>query len=411
MTSFLLVAAAMLALAVLFVARPLLARGASADATKRDALDRARKAGVLSESEYAAKLAALQAEASDANGTVAQESGRPVLLAVAVSLVVTVGAIAAYRIVGNPAALDPAARAPRAAASGAAGAPASPEAEAPALEDAIAGLAKRLEQNPDDAQGWMLLGRAHKAMQRFDEAKAALENAHRVLPDDVDVMVELAEARALASPDHRLAPADVALIERALAADPAHQRGQWIRGIAALQDERYEEAVAIWERLLPQLPADSDVAKSVMQQIAAARERGGLPPMASAPEVAAAEPAAPLPAAGGPKIEVQVDIAPELATQVAPGDVLFVFARAPTGPKMPLAIQRIPAGEFPITVTLDDSMGMMPTLKLSQAGQVVVGARISKSGDAAGKPGDLEVISEPMAPSGAIRLVIANVVQ
>jgi len=203
--------------------------------------------------------------------------------------------------------------------------------------------------------------------------------------------------------------------------NPENQRGLWMLGIAEVQEGRHAEAIAVWERLLTQLPPGSDVASSVQEQIANARQAGGLPAPAAtaqAPVATAAAPTAtPAPPAqaevtsGG--LTVAVDVAAELKDRIAPGDVLFVFARAPEGSKMPLAIQRLPATGFPMRLVLDDSMGMMPALKLSQAERVVVGARISKSGNAAPQSGDFEIISDPFALAEQalpVELVISRIV-
>ena len=108
---------------------------------------------------------------------------------------------------------------------------------------------------------------------------------------------------------------------------------------------------------------------------------------------------------------VRVDVAPELKGRIQPGDTLFVFARMPEGPRMPLAIQRRQADSLPITVTLDDSMGMLPTMKLSSSPQVVVGARISRSGNATPQSGDFQGLSAPLAVAGqdgVVDLIIAS---
>jgi cytochrome c-type biogenesis protein CcmH len=328
------------------------------------------------------------------------------------ALVFVVAAVLLYRGVGDPRGLDPATATSAAAV------------DAPALEDATSKLAARLAKDPDDAEGWLLLGRAYKTMQRFPEARDALANANRLAPDEPDTMVEYAESLALASPDRRLAGDALALLDQALAADPSHQRGLWLRGIAMLQDERYGDAVAVWEKLLEQLPPGSDVAQSVVEQIAQARARAGMPALAERTDAPAGAAPAPAPAAtpaatpaddvGATRLVVEIALAPELESRISPGDTLFVFARAPQGPKMPLAIQRIPVPEFPATIVLDDSMGMMPALKLSQAAEVVVGARVSKSGNAAPQSGDLEIISAPLAVATQrtpVKLVIDRIVQ
>ncbi len=390
------IAGVMGAVALGIILRPLVRGGAARD-PRLAALERAHRDGVLSDAELASKRAAIAAETKPATPAA-------IVPAIALAVVFVAGSAVIYRIVGEPRALDPV----LASAT-------------PTLEDAAKNLAERLAETPDDAQDWLLLGRTYKEMQRFADARDALAKANRLAPDDVDAMVEYAEALALASPDRRLAGEARALLERALTQEPAHQRGQWLSGIAALQDERYADAASIWEKLLAQLPPESAVAESVKEQIAQARARAGLPALAervagapaTSTPTAAPNAESSVPADAGTRLVIEIGIDPALASRIEPGDTLFVFARAPQGPKMPLAIQRIPVPSFPATIVLDDTMGMMPALKLSQAPEVVVGARISKSGNAAPQSGDLEIISAPIAVASqraAIKLVIANVV-
>lgn len=404
------IAGAMALVALALVLRPLVRGGAARDA-RLDALERAHRDGVLSDDEFATKRDALGAQTP-------APSHVPRPLVVVLALAIGVGSFGLYRLVGEPRAMVPG----------------SVSTAAPPMEEVIPALVARLEREPDDLEGWLLLGRAYKQTQRFAEARDALSNAIRVAPESPDAMVEYAEALALAATDRRLGDESLALLARALALEPEHQRGLWLSGIAALQDERYADAVSAWDRLLVQLPPESDVAESVREQIAQARARGGMPALAerasSTPAPAGvAELATPAldatanavpsgatveaPADAGPRLVVELTLAPALAARIAPGDTLFVFARAPQGPKMPLAIQRLPVPTFPATIVLDDSMGMLPALKLSQAEQVVVGARISKSGNAAPQPGDLEVFSEPLSvvtQKGPVRLLISRVV-
>jgi len=110
-------------------------------------------------------------------------------------------------------------------------------------------------------------------------------------------------------------------------------------------------------------------------------------------------------------IKVTVKLSPALAGKVAPGDTVFIFARAAQGPKMPLAIVRMQMKDLPTTVTLDDSMAMVPDMKMSNFPDLVIGARVSKSGDAIPKPGDLEGYAPPLkaGASGPVEVVIGSV--
>jgi cytochrome c-type biogenesis protein CcmH len=411
---FLLLCGAMLACAMVLILRPLLRGGAAGNDHQRklDALDRALADGVLDEAEFGRKRKALLGE--QAQSAAPRAALLPVL---AMALLLPLGSVLVYLAVGTPQALDPAlAAAPAAGPEGHGG---GANGSTPQMDQAIAGLEKRLESEPDNVEGWLLLGRAYKATERFEDARNALQKAFDLSPNAVEVMVEYAEAIALVDPGRNIAGESKALLEQALADDPKQQRALWLLGIAEAQVENYPAAIARWEALLPLLdPAETEVRTQVEGQLAEARARVGLPAApvaapAAAPAVATTSSAAPADAAPAASLTIEVDIAPELKAQLAPTDVLYVFARAAEGSRMPLALQRLPGAKFPLTLKLDDSMGMMPTMKLSSAASVVVGARVSKTGVANPQSGDFEVVSAPLAPSGqteTLKLVINQVV-
>jgi cytochrome c-type biogenesis protein CcmH len=182
--------------------------------------------------------------------------------------------------------------------------------------------------------------------------------------------------------------------------------------MAAFQKGDYPTAVARWEKLSPKL-LDQE-REMVSEYIAQARSRGGIAP-ASGPGAAVAT-QTPAPAASSPAttgggistVSVRVSLAPALSGRAAPGDTVFIFARAAEGPRMPLAIVRKTVADLPVEVTLDDSMAMSPTMRLSSFPSVVLGARISRSGNASAQTGDLEGLSAPLAraPGGSVQVVI-----
>lgn len=410
MATFLVFAALMIAAALAFVLVPLLRHArntAPVDDTRRlRALDEALASGVIDADEYAAKRAALASKA--AQPLPAAPRTRATFAALlAVALVLPASALLLYRLVGAPEALDPANLAPP---------PEAQQHNAADMEKAIAGLAAKLKDSPDDVQGWALLGRAYAATNRADEARDAFKAAHEHAPDDADIAVEYAQALALAAPDHKLQGESRALLEGVIAKDAKNQRALWLLGISDYQNADYANAIARWKVLLPMLQPDSDVARSVRNEIADAEARrdGREPPQpeaapAEAPAAATAETAAPANAA---RLTVNVALDPKLKDKLDPEATLFVFARAASGPPMPLAIQRLKASQLPATVTLDDSMSMMPAMKLSKFPQVVVGARVSKSGNAMPQSGDLQTLSSPLDShrSEAVALTIDQVV-
>jgi len=417
MTTFLVFAALMIAAALAFVLVPLLRHArntAPVDDTRRlRALDEALASGVIDADEYSTKRAAFANKAAQPT-TAAPRTRATFVALLAVALALPASALLLYRLVGAPEALDPANLAP------------PPDAQAHSaadMENAIAGLAAKLKQQPDDAQGWALLGRAYAATNRADEARDALKQAHEHAPDDADIAVEYAQSLALAAPDHTLQGESRALLEAVIAKDTKNQRALWLLGISDYQNGDYANAIARWKVLLPLLQPDSDVARSVRNEIADAEARrdGREPPQpeaapveapqvtANASSAGASEGAAP---ANTPKLTVTVALDPRLKAQLDPEATLFVFARAASGPPMPLAIQRLKASQLPATVTLDDSMSMMPAMKLSKFPQVVVGARVSKSGNAMPQSGDLQVLSSPLESSRSepVALTIDQVV-
>jgi cytochrome c-type biogenesis protein CcmH len=422
MATFFLIAALMIAAALAFVLVPLLrhrrAESTSDSTTRRlRALDDALAAGVIDADEYAGKRATIATTASDPATRPSRSAFVALLL---VTLLLPATAILLYRMVGAPQALDPANLVARPAAT-------TDGDRGPEMEQAIAMLAARLKEHPDDIEGWGLLARAYQATNRVPEALDAFRHAHEIAKDNPAVTVEYAQALALFAPGHRIDGESRQLLEGVLKGDPQNQRALWLLGISDYQARHYDAAIARWKSLLPLLDATSDVTDSVKKQIADAEAlRDGKEP-AQAPTPAptsaaetgiAAEtvPANPTNTtsenSAAPRLTVNVALDPKLQDRLDADATLFVFARAASGPPMPLAIQRLRAGQLPLTVTLDDSMGMLPSMKLSMFPQVVVGARVSKSGNAMPQSGDLQKLSAALDVhrSEPIELTIDQVV-
>jgi cytochrome c-type biogenesis protein CcmH len=373
-------------------------------ARARAALAAARAAGVLSQEEYEAKHAALPPAERGAGTPVAGT------LALVIGIAIPAAALALYQGVGEPRALDPAAHSARPPTT-ADGAP------APDMATALAGLEQRLQQNPDDAAGWSLLARGYQSAQQFDKALEAMRRVRDLMPEDLDAQVGYAEALALAAPGRRVDEEASVILEAALARDRMHQRALWLSGIAAMQRGDGAAAASHWRALEAQLPEGSEIRATLAEQIRNAE--GGAPPVADASTAAEGTAAgtgaetAPPAAGNGASVTIGIRLDPALQDKVQPGDTLFVFARAADGPRMPLAIQRRSAGELPLMITLDDSMSMMPTMKLSSFDEIVIGARISRSGNAAPVSGDLQALTQPMQRSAikdAVQITIDEVV-
>jgi cytochrome c-type biogenesis protein CcmH len=278
------------------------------------------------------------------------------------AMVVVVPALAfcLYRIVGTPAGLS-----------------AQMRAQPPqTLAEAIAGLEADLKRDPRQLDGWRLLARAHAEEGRADRARDAFARAAALAPDNDEVQVEYAESRALADPRKRFDADAVARLQRVLERNSAHQRARWFLGIAQRQAGDDAAAAQTWEPLLTQV--DGSTAASLRPQIDAAREAAGLPPLPSA--------------AAAPALTVKVALDPDFAARVRlRGDAsVFVIARVPGGPPMPVAVEKRTLQELPLEVVLDDGDSPMPTQKLSSLKEVEVIARLSASGDAMRQEGDLE---------------------
>lgn len=251
------------------------------------------------------------------------------------------------------------------------------------LPQAISELRAHLAQQPDDQQGWMLLAQTSTMQHDPATARDAYDRVLKLNPNDTDAMVGWAETDSMLHSDHLIQGHAMDLLKRAVQMQPNSQRGLWLLGIAAFQHGQYANAAATWRVLQPQLEAGSKVAVAVAQQIALADAR-----RAGAPAEAGSSHAAP--AASGARLQVKVSLAPALQSKLAPGDTLFVYARAPDGPPMPLAVAKLAASQLPTSVTLSDAMAMTPSMQLSSVARVFIGARISHSGQPIAQPGDLE---------------------
>lgn len=272
------------------------------------------------------------------------------------------------------------------------------------IQQMVSALAERLKAQPGDREGWLMLARSYTSLGRFRDAATAFRRAQGLGPPDANLLADLADVTGMAN-GKRLAGEPARLIQLALEADPRHPKALALAGSVAFEAKDYGAAKGYWERLMAVLPPGAPMARSVQGSIAQASQLlAGAAPAPAQPAVPVAN------AAAAAEVSGEVSLSPELAARVAAGDTLFVFARAAQGPRMPLAIMRQPAVAGPVSFKLDDSMAMQPNMRLSGFPQVVVGARISKSGNATPQPGDLVGQSAPVAPGTRdLRVVIDRV--
>ncbi len=295
--------------------------------------------------------------------------------------------------------------------------PAAAAAESEVTPDQVSALveslAKRMEQRPDDAMGWTLLARAYGALQRFPEASQAYARAIALSPKDAQLLADHADVLTMLQ-DRSLSGEPARLVEQALQIDPNNLKALALAGSLAFERKDFALAIRRWTQARQLAPAGSEFAAGLDSSLAEARSLASSEGGVASPATAQASTAPPASAAPTPTASAavtgRVSLAPALAARAAPTDTVFIFARAADGPRMPLAILRRQVSELPITFTLDDSLAMSPEMKLSKFTSVVVGARISKSGQATSTAGDLTGQSKPLAAGGpAIELVIDSV--
>jgi cytochrome c-type biogenesis protein CcmH len=257
-------------------------------------------------------------------------------------------------------------------------------------------LAQRMQTQPEDPKGWMLLARSYAALGRYSDSVAAFAEAAKRSPDDAQLYADWADAAAMEQ-QRKLAGKPEDLIARALAIDPNNRKALALSATALLERGDVDASLARWRELRQKLTPESDEARAIDKVIA---EIAGSKSVASAG----------VPSKG--TLAGRIEIDPKIASRVAPDDTVFVLARAADGGRVPLAVTRMRGRDLPATFRLDDSMGMIPEAKLSATPRVVVEARISKSGNAKASPGDLRGLSAPVAPGDAnVRVVIGEVVQ
>lgn len=272
-------------------------------------------------------------------------------------------------------------------------------------------LIARLNNNPEDIEGWIMLGRTYAIMERYTEASNTYAKLVELVPNNPQILSDYADVLAMKNQGN-LAGKPTELIFEALRIDPQYPKALALAGTAEFEQGKFEQAAVHWEKLLELIPADSQLAKSVKEsideaktlaaggQVAASEQQARIPEAQQQPQQANVLPEKTSVDASAPvssiSISGQVSISKELASKASPNDTLFIYARAKTGPKMPLAILRLKASDLPATFTLTDDMAMTPTMKMSSFPEVVIEARISKSGQAVPASGDLQGFSQPV---------------
>ena len=402
MILFIVLAASLTALALAWLLWPLLRTRASREMDRERAnlgvlrdqlseLDAEHARGALADDVHAQMKADLERRVLDESLATAappgQRSSAGSRAAAVLALALPLAAALAYWQFGDPQAFDPAL---------ASATEANPHALQPdQIARMVAALEERLQREPDNLNGWVTLARTYSTQQRFTDAVRAYEKLLAAVPDDADLLADYADALAMAE-GRRIGAGPMAAIKKALAINPTQWKALAMAGTEAFDRKDYKAALGFWERLQRSLPPDAPMAQSIGASIAEARQLAGMSPQAQAsvPTKAAAPATTARPADA--RVSGTVDLSPGLKARAAPQDRVFVFARAVDGPRLPLALLTVQVKDLPLKFALDDSMAMSPDARLSAFPNVIVGARISKSGNAPAASGDLEGLSPPV---------------
>lgn len=280
------------------------------------------------------------------------------------------------------------------------------------IQSMVQRLERRLQDEPDDAEGWAMLGRSYFVMQRYLDASTAYRKANELNKgQSADALVGEGEALAMAH-DRDLTGRPEKLFDAALKLEPNNGKALWYAGLAAAQSGAYAKAQADWLKLRDQ-EMPPELSQALDARLKELSSLSGLP----LPQKKAEPKANATAATGGVTLHVQVSLAADLAQKIPPNATLFVFAKAASGPPMPLAVKKFTPGQWslkqPLDVELNDGMAMMPQLRLSLFKQWLVSARISQSGNVQTSPGDLEgqvAVTEGDADK-PVHLVISKTVE
>jgi len=266
------------------------------------------------------------------------------------------------------------------------------------LEEMTVAIKQRLKDNPEDAEGWFMLGRTMMARQQYDQAVTAFQRSNDLLGDEPGILFALADALAMQNNGNLLGEPEQ-LVLRGLKLAPRFPNGLWLAGMAAEQRQDYKAAHRYWSLLLPLIADNQASSREVRGLLATLEERD--------PELVKT-----VASAGGARIKLLVDISAELKAKASPDTPVFVYAKAMQGPPMPLAVRKLQLSDLPVSLTLSDDDAMMPTMKLSSFDQVIVGARVSSSGNPVAQSGDFYTEREAVDssnPPAQINLTIDQI--
>ena len=331
-------------------------------------LDREHDSGHISDEEWQQsrdELSLRLLEDTSAVDDPAAKTEKPAIwTAVVLAVALPLGSMAMYMWVGQPEALNPLALK-------------TPDQVDPKdLTKMAQTLAEKLQDKPDNLQGWVMLGRTYRTLENFDAALRAYDSALK-LSDDDDLKLERIEVIAMQR-QGQFEGEPWNVIREVLQRDPQHFGALLTAGSASYAEGKFADALKYWEQARKPLDANNPDLQGLESAIATVRERLGMPPAKAAPA-----------AASGLNVTGQVNLSAALKSKVSPNDVVFIYATPANGDRMPLAIFKTTVSQLPFNFTLDDSTAMAPDRKLSAAGEVMVKVRVTKSGNAMPQSGDL----------------------
>ncbi len=396
MITFWIFAIAMVAIALVFILRPLfieqnkndIDRTAQNVAITKERLNELKlelEQSVINQTEYEQSKQELElALLNDVEQPSSESMNKENMLSynrvtpMAILLVVPVIAISFYIYLGQPELIE---GGKKQAAVPAGHASSNASGKLGTIEQVVEKLAARLKEKPNSAEGWFLLGRSYMSMKRYKEAVAAFDKANRLIPDNPVVMLRYADALTMLS-GGQISGKPFELIKRAVAIKPDDPTGLWLLGMGYEEKGEYQKAISYWNLLMPLLNDDKSITE-VQNLIRQAKSKTTVSPQQAASPESVKQPTA-------ARLEVNVTIDKKLLSQVLPSDIVFIFAKAVAGSPMPLAVVRKQVKDLPLQVILDDTMAMTSTMKLSNFRKVQVIARVSKSGRVKTQSGDLQ---------------------
>ena len=337
-------------------------------------LDREHESGHISDAEWQQSRDELSVrlleDTSAVDDPVAKKEKPALWTAVVLAIALPMSAMGMYMWLGEPEALNPLAL------------KSNDKVDQQELSKMADNLAKKLEEKPDNLQGWVMLGRTYRSLEKFEASLKAYDRALKLTADD-DLRIERVEVLAMQRQGNfEGEPWDIIL--DILQKDPQHYAALLMAGSASYAHEKYADALSYWQKARKPLASDNPDVPGLDEAIASVQQKLGITPKA-----VASQSVKPTPSNGALSVSGRVTLSANLKGKTQPSDAVFIYATPANGERMPLAIYKTTVANLPLSFTLDDSTAMSPERKLSGAGEVFVKVRVSKSGNAMPQSGDL----------------------